>query len=99
VIRAMAEKAHAAGTGFVYSRRSMCITANAANQPHSFFKDHPTGCSATGRRTAMFGGGLGVWIKKGDEDVWISPYAPRVAKALHGTDRQNRRDGIDGIWW
>src|SRR5581483_3500320 len=69
-IKAVAEKAHAAKNyAFVYVAGTECITANAANTPHSMAKDHPDWLQRkiTGE-PAVFGGGTAFWIKKGDED-------------------------------
>ncbi|RYG54686.1 MAG: hypothetical protein EOO01_00800 [Chitinophagaceae bacterium] len=46
----------------------------------------------------MFGGGDAFWIDKGDEDVWISPYAPEWRKRYMELIRQIAATGIDGIW-
>jgi hypothetical protein len=99
-IRAMAEKAHAAGNrAFVYVAALECITANAAGQPHSFFKDHPDWVQRNRKgEPAMFGGGVAFWVKKGDEDVWISPYPPEWRKRYMELIRQIASTGIDGIW-
>ncbi len=81
-IRAVAERAHTAGNrAFVYIAGLECITANAAQSPHSVVKDHPEWLQRkiTGE-PAVFGGGDAFWIAKGDEDVWISPYAPEWRK-------------------
>src|SRR5581483_8191589 len=58
-IKAVAEKAHAAKNyAFVYVAGTECITANAANTPHSMAKDHPDWLQRkiTGE-PAVFGGG------------------------------------------
>ena len=99
-IRAVAEKAHAAGNyAFVYIAGLECITANAANEKHSFYKDHPDWVQRkiTGE-PAMFGGGTAFWIRKGDEDIWISPYAPEWRKIYMERVRQIAATGIDGIY-
>ncbi len=99
-IRAMAEKAHAAGNrAFVYVAALECITANADKQPHSFFKDHPDWVQRNREgQPAMFGGGVAFWVQKGDEDVWISPYAPEWRKRYMELIRRIAATGIDGIW-
>ena len=99
-IRAMAEKAHAAGNrAFVYVAALECITANADKQQHSFFKDHPDWVQRNRKgEPAMFGGGVAFWVRKGDEDVWISPYAPEWRKRYMALIRQIAATGIDGIW-
>lgn len=99
-IRAVASAAHAAhNRAFVYIAGLECITANAAQSPHSFFKDHPDWVQRdrTGK-PAVFGGGTAFWIKKGDEDVWISPYAPEWRKRYMDIVRQIAGTGIDGVY-
>jgi hypothetical protein len=99
-IRAVAERAHKAGNhAFVYIAGLECITANAAQSPHSVVKDHPEWLQRkiTGE-PAVFGGGDAFWIAKGDEDVWISPYAPEWRKTYMERVRQIAATGIDGIY-
>ena len=99
-IHDVAEKAHAAGNySFVYVAGTECITANAADTPHSLAKDHPDWLQRkiTGE-PALFGGGTAFWIKKGDEDVWVSPYAPEWRKIYMQHIRQIAATGIDGIY-
>lgn len=99
-IRAVAEKAHAAGNrAFVYIAGLECITANADKTPHTLAKDHPDWLQRkiTGE-PAIFGGGTAFWIRKGDEDVWISPYAPEWRKTYMERVRQIAGTGIDGIY-
>jgi len=76
-IRAVAEKAHQAGNyAYVYIAGTECITAKADSTPHTLAKEHPDWLQRkiTGE-PAIFGGGSAFWIAKGDEDVWVSPYA------------------------
>ena len=47
---------------------------------------------------AIFGGGTAFWIRKGDEDVWVSPYAPEWRKIYMQRVRQIAGTGIDGIY-
>jgi hypothetical protein len=99
-IQAVAEKAHAAGNhAFVYIAGTECITANADKTPHTLAKDHPDWLQRkiTGE-SAIFGGGTAFWIKKGDEDVWVSPYAPAWRKIYMEHVRQIAGTGIDGIY-
>jgi hypothetical protein len=99
-IRAVVERAHQAGNrAFVYIAGLECITANAAQSPHSVAKDHPEWLQRkiTGE-PAIFGGGSAFWIAKGDEDVWISPYAPEWRKIYMERVRQIAATGIDGIY-
>jgi hypothetical protein len=99
-IEAVAQKAHAAGNrAFVYIAGTECITANAGRTPHTLAKDHPDWLQRkiTGQ-PAVFGGGTAFWIKKGDEDVWVSPYAPEWRKIYMERVRQIAGTGIDGIY-
>ena len=99
-IKAVAEKAHAAGNyTFVYVAGLECITANAADVKHSLYKDHPDWVQRkiTGE-PALFGGGTAFWIRKGDEDVWVSPYVPEWRKIYMEHVRQIAATGIDGIY-
>jgi hypothetical protein len=99
-IRAVAEQAHKAGNyAFVYIAGLECITANADQTPHSLAKDHPDWLQRkiTGE-PAVFGGGTAFWIAKGDEDVWISPYAQEWRKLYMERVRQIAATGIDGIY-
>ena len=99
-IHAVAEKAHAAGNyAFVYIAGTECITANAAQTPHTLYKEHPDWVQRkiTGE-PAIFGGGTAFWIRKGDEDVWVSPYAPEWRKIYMEHVRQIAGTGIDGIY-
>jgi hypothetical protein len=99
-IRAVAEKAHAAGNrAFVYIAGTECITANADQTPHTLAKEHPDWLQRkiTGE-PAIFGGGSAFWIRKGDEDVWVSPYASEWRKTYMARVRQIAATGIDGIY-
>jgi hypothetical protein len=99
-IRSVAERAHKAGNhAFVYIAGLECITANADHSPHSVVKDHPDWLQRkiTGE-PAVFGGGDAFWIAKGDEDVWISPYAAEWRKTYMERVRQIAATGIDGIY-
>ena len=99
-IRAIAEKAHRAGNrAFVYIAGTECITAHADQTPHTLAKEHPDWLQRkiTGE-PAIFGGGTAFWIAKGDEDVWISPYAADWRKVYMERVRQIAATGIDGIY-
>jgi len=99
-IRAVAEKAHAAHNhAFVYIAGTECITANADHNAHTLAKDHPDWLQRkiTGE-PAIFGGGTAFWIRKGDEDVWVSPYAAEWRKTYMQRVRQIAETGIDGIY-
>ena len=99
-IHAVAEAAHKVGNrAFVYIAGTECITANADKAPHSVMKDHPDWVQRkiTGE-PASFTGGAAFWIRKGDEDVWISPYAEPWRKTYMERVRQIAATGIDGIY-
>ena len=99
-IKAVAQKAHGVGNyAFVYIAGLECITANADQTPHTLFKDHPDWVQRklTGE-PAVFGGGTAFWIARGDEDVWISPYASEWRKVYMERVRQIAATGIDGIY-
>jgi hypothetical protein len=99
-IRAIAEQAHKAGNkSFVYIAGTECITAHADKSPHTLAKDHPDWLQRkiTGE-PAMFTSGAAFWIRPGDEDVWVSPYAPDWRKTYMERVRQIAATGIDGIY-
>jgi len=99
-IHAVAERAHAAGNyAFVYIAGTECITAHAASASHSMAKDHPDWLQRkiTGE-PALFGGGTAFWIREGDEDVWITPFAPEWRKIYMQRVRQIAATGIDGVY-
>jgi len=99
-IRAVAQEAHRVGNhAFVYIAGTECITAHGDQTAHTMAKDHPDWLQRkiTGE-PAIFGGGTAFWIKKGDEDVWISPYATEWRKIYMERVRQIAGTGIDGIY-
>ncbi len=99
-IRKLALAAHAANNkAFVYVAGTECITAHADKVVHSVVKDHPDWLQRkiTGE-PAVFTGGAAFWIRAGDEDVWISPYAPDWRKIYMERVRQIAATGIDGIY-
>src|SRR6202451_741330 len=99
-IHDVAVKAHAVGNhAFVYIAGTECITANADKTPHTLYKEHPDWVQRkiTGE-PAIFGGGTAFWIRKGDEDVWVSPYVPEWRKIYMERVRQIAGTGIDGIY-
>ena len=99
-IRIVAQKAHAAGNrAFVYIAGTECITANADKTSHTLAKEHSDWLQRkiTGE-PAIFGGGTAFWIAKGDEDVWVSPYAAAWRKTYMERVRQIAATGIDGIY-
>src|ERR1035438_6915669 len=99
-IHDVAEKAHRAGNhAFVYIAGTECITATADTTPHTLAKEHPDWLQRkiTGE-PAIFGGGSAFWIRKGDEDVWVTPYASEWRKTYMQRARQIAGTGIDGIY-
>src|SRR5215469_5692008 len=99
-IRDVAEAAHKVGNyAYVYIAGTECITANSDKVDHTMAKDHPDWLQRkiTGE-PAIFGGGTAFWIRKGDEDVWVSPYAPEWRKIYMERVRQIAGTGIDGIY-
>ena len=99
-IRALAERAHAAGNyAVVYIAGTECITADADHTTHTLAKDHSDWLQRNIKgEPAIFGGGSAFWIKKGDEDVWVTPYAPEWRKIYMERVRQIAATGIDGIY-
>lgn len=99
-IQAVAESAHRAGNkAFVYIAGTECITAHADKAAHSVMKDHPDWLQRkiTGE-PAVFASGAAFWIRPGDEDVWISPFAAEWRKTYMERVRQIAQTGIDGIY-
>ncbi|HEV3512660.1 MAG TPA: hypothetical protein VGS05_13225 [Candidatus Sulfotelmatobacter sp.] len=99
-IREVAEAAHKIGNhAFVYIAGTECITAHGDKVAHTLAKDHPDWLQRkiTGE-PAIFGGGTAFWIRAGDEDVWVSPYAPEWRKIYMEHVRQIAETGIDGIY-
>src|SRR6202167_5316486 len=99
-IHDLAESAHHAGNyAFVYIAGTECITAHGDQVEHTLAKDHPDWLQRkiTGE-PAIFGGGAAFWIRKGDEDVWVSPYATEWRKVYMERVRQIAATGIDGIY-
>jgi hypothetical protein len=99
-IRAVAEAAHKEkNRAFVYIAGTECITANADKSAHSVVKDHPDWLQRklTGE-PAVFTSGAAFWIRPGDEDVWISPYAKEWRKIYMQRVREIAATRIDGIY-
>jgi hypothetical protein len=99
-IGALARAAHRAGNyAFVYIAGTECITAHADQTAHTLAKDHPDWLQRkVTSDPAIFGGGTAFWIAKGDEDVWVSPYASEWRKIYMERVRQIAETGIDGIY-
>jgi hypothetical protein len=100
VLRDIAEQVHKANNKvYVYIAGTECITANADKFPHTLMKDHPDWLQRkiTGE-PASFTGGAAFWIKQGDEDVWVSPYAKEWRKQYMQRVREIAATGMDGIY-
>jgi len=98
-IRKVALAAHQAhNKAFVYVAGTECISKNA-DGPHTLAKDHPGWLQRkiTGE-PAIFSANAAFWIAKGEEDVWVSPYAPAWRKLYMQRMRQIAATGIDGIY-
>jgi hypothetical protein len=96
----VAQAAHREGNkAFVYIAGTECITANADKSPHTMMKDHPDWIqrNITGE-PALFTAKAAFWIRPGDEDVWVSPYAKEWRKVYMERVRQIAGTGIDGIY-
>jgi hypothetical protein len=89
-IRAVAAAAHkASNRAFVYIAGTECITANADKAKQSVMKDHPEWVQRKiNGEAAVFTSGAAFWIRPGDEDVWISPYAKDWRKTYMERVRQ-----------
>lgn len=96
----MAKSAHAIDNyAFVYVTGTEIITANADQEEHTLFKDHPDWVQRDiNNRPAIFGGGEKFWISSGDEDVWVTPYAKKWRDIYMGHIRSIAKTGIDGIY-
>ncbi len=99
-IRELAEAAHASGNrAFVYIAGTECITKDGDKSPHTLAKDHPDWLQRKlSGEPASFTSGAAFWIRKGDEDVWISPYAKPWREQYMERVRQIAATGIDGIY-
>jgi hypothetical protein len=81
---------------FVYIAGLECISKDA---PHTLAKDHPQWLQRkiTGQ-PAIFDANAAFWIKQGEEDAWISPYAPDWRALYMQRVREIAATGIDGIY-
>ena len=62
-------------------------------------KDHPDWLQRNIKgEPAVFGGGVAFWVRKGDEDVWIWPYATEWREIYMEHVRKIAATGIDGIY-
>lgn len=99
-IQEVARLAHEHGNhAFVYISGFECITANADSTPHSMAKEHPDWLQRKREgEPAIFHAGIAFWVKKGDEDAWVTPYAPEWRRIYMERVRQIAATGIDGIY-
>jgi alpha-galactosidase len=99
-IHDLAQKAHASGNrAFVYIAGTECITKDADKLSHSVARDHPDWLQRKrSGEPALFESGAAFWIAKGEEDVWISPYAKAWRELYMTRVRQIAATGIDGIY-
>ncbi len=98
-IRRVATAAHRhRNKAFVYIAGLECISLNA-DGPHTLAKDHPQWLQRkiTGE-PAIFNAKAAFWIKQGEEDVWVSPYAADWRVLYMQRVRQIAATGIDGIY-
>jgi hypothetical protein len=98
-IKKVSVAAHAQGQkAFVYIAGFECISRDAT-LPHTLFKEHPEWLQRkiTGE-PAVFDTNAAFWIAKGEEDVWVSPYAEDWRRLYMSRVRQIAATGIDGIY-
>ena len=98
-IRLAAAAAHRhRNKAFVYIAGLECISNDADGQ-HTLAKDHPQWLQRkiTGQ-PAIFDAKAAFWIKNGEEDAWVSPYAQDWRALYMQRVRQIAATGIDGIY-
>ena len=98
-IRLVAAAAHRVNNkAYVYIAGTECITANG-DGPHTLAKEHPEWLQRKlNGQPAFFDNKAAFWIRKGEEDAWVSPYAPDWRKLYMERIRQIAGTGIDGIY-
>jgi hypothetical protein len=98
-IRRIAAAAHQHhNKAFVYIAGLECISMNA-DGPHTLAKDHPQWLQRQiGGQPAIFDSKAAFWIRKGEEDAWVSPYAADWRALYMQRIRQIAATGIDGIY-
>jgi hypothetical protein len=98
-IRAVSAAAHRKkNKTFVYIAGLECISANDS-AAHTLAKDHPEWLQRkiTGQ-PAIFGTASAFWIKPGEEDAWVSPYAAEWRRLYMKRVAQIAGTGVDGIY-
>jgi hypothetical protein len=98
-IRLVAAAAHRhRNKAFVYIAGLECISKDAEGQ-HTLGKDHPQWLQRkVNGDPAIFDAKAAFWIKKGEEDAWVSPYAPDWRALYMQRVRQIAATGINGIY-
>jgi hypothetical protein len=98
-IQSVSKSAHQAGNrAYVYIAGLECISA-AGDGQHTLAKDHPDWLQRDlSGKPAVFTAGAAFWIKPGEEDAWVSPYAPAWRALYMERIRQIAATGIDGIY-
>jgi hypothetical protein len=98
-IRRVTAAAHARkNKAFVYIAGLECISSSS-DGPHTLAKDHPNWLQRKiGGQPAIFDDKAAFWISKGEEDVWVSPYAADWRRLYMQRVRQIAATGIDGIY-
>lgn len=98
-IRKVSEVAHEHGQKvFVYIAGLECISSDAQSA-HTLSKDHPEWLQRDIKgKPALFDQKAAFWIKQGEEDAWVSPYAPTWRKLYMERVRQIAATGVDGIY-
>ncbi len=98
-IRLVAAAAHRVhNKAYVYIAGFECITAHG-DGPHTLAKEHPEWLQRKlSGQPAVFDNKAAFWISKGEEDVWVSPYAADWRKIYMQRIRQIAATGIDGIY-
>ncbi len=95
-VAAAAHKAH--NKAYVYIAGTECISLNASGQ-HTLAKDHPQWLQRDiNGKPAIFDNKAAFWIRPGEEDAWISPYAADWRALYMQRVRQIAATGIDGIY-
>ncbi len=99
-IKKAADAAHKIGNyAFIYIAGLECITENADKTEHTMFKDHPDWIQRDiNGKPAIFTGGASFWVNKGEEDVWVSPFAIEWRKRYMEIVKQIAATGIDGVY-
>ena len=98
-LRKVSVAAHSAHNKvFVYIAGLECISAQG-DSAHTLAKEHPDWLQRkVSGEPAIFDTKAAFWIAKGEEDVWVSPYASEWRKLYMERVRQIAATGVDGIY-